>query len=85
MIKYFHGFDNHKTYTTITKKDLQGKESLFIPRCFDLKEYIENLSAEDVDFIEDAVVLEASTGAFFWANFIESKGAACFIINPYII
>ncbi len=36
MIKYFHGFDKHKAYTTISKKDFQGKEILFIPRCYDL-------------------------------------------------
>ena len=76
-LKYFHGFDNHKTYTTISKKDLEGKEILYIPRCYDLFDYIGNLTHED------AVVLEASTGAFFLANLIESKGAVCFIINPY--
>jgi len=31
----------------------------------------------------DAVVLEASTGTFHWADKIEKQGAMCFILDPY--
>ena len=30
----------------------------------------------------DAVVLEASTGSFWWADQIEAKGAKCFVVDP---
>ena len=30
----------------------------------------------------DAVVLEASTGSFWWADQIEAKGAKCFVMDP---
>ncbi len=32
---------------------------------------------------EDAVVLEASTGTFFWADLVESRGASCYVLDPY--
>ena len=45
----------------------QGEEVDFRQRCNDLKEYIENLGPED------AVVIESSTGAFYWADQVESQ------------
>ena len=32
---------------------------------------------------EDTIVLEASTGSFWWADYIEAKGITCFVLNPY--
>ncbi len=77
MIQRFHGLDIHKAFTTVSVVDNVGKEINFISRCKDLSKYISTLGSED------AVVLEASTGAFYWADQIESQGAKCFIIDPY--
>ena len=48
-------------YSTIAVLNRKGKEVDFKERCYDLKEYIENPGPED------AVVIEASTGAFYRA------------------
>jgi transposase len=77
MIEKVHGIDRHKKFSTISVLDRGGEEVRFIPACRDLGEYVDGLGAQD------AVVLEASTGAFFWADRIEAKGALCFVINPY--
>lgn len=77
MIQRFHGFDVHKPFTTVSVLDNMGKEINFISRCMDIQGYISKLGSED------AVVLEASTGAFYWSDLIESQGAKCFIIDPY--
>ncbi len=61
-IKKFHGIDKHKKYFTISVLNRQGEEIDFSQKCSDLKEYIENLGSED------AVVIESSTGAFYWAD-----------------
>jgi len=45
----------------------QGEEVDFRQKCYDLKEYIDKLGPED------AVVIESSTGAFYWADQVESK------------
>lgn len=76
MIQYFHGVDKHKHYSSISKFDINGKEISFYPRV-DLNEYIQTLGKED------AVVLEVSCGAFYFADLIEEKGAQCFVINPF--
>jgi transposase len=55
----------------------EGQETKFIPACINLKEYIETLGPED------AVVMEASTGTFYWADQVEAKGALCFVLDPY--
>ncbi len=67
MITRFHGIDKHKKYSTISVLNRKGEEVDFRQKCYDLKEYIENLGSED------AVVIESSTGAFYWADRIESK------------
>ena len=67
MITRCHGMDRHKKYSTISVLNRQGEEVDFRQRCNDLKEYIENLKPED------AVVMESSTGAFYWADQVESK------------
>ena len=67
MITRFHGIDKHKKYSTISVLNRKREEVDFRQKCYDLKEYIENLG------FEDAVVIESSTGAFYWADQIESK------------
>jgi transposase len=32
---------------------------------------------------EDAVVMEVGMGSFWWADKIESRGASCYVIDPY--
>ena len=77
MIRRFHGIDRHKSYSTISVLNREGQEVDFIVRCTDLKEYIERLDAGD------AVILEASSGSFYWADRIESTGAVCYVIDPH--
>jgi transposase len=64
-------------YSTISVLNRKGKEVDFKERCYDLKEYIENLGPED------AVVIESSTGASYWADQVDSKGALCYVIDPH--
>jgi len=49
----------------------------FHPCIKDLKAYLNSLGPEDT------IVLEASTGSFWWADYIEAKGITCFVLNPY--
>ena len=77
MITRFHGIDKHKKYSTISVLNRKGEEVEFKQKCYDLKEYIENLGPED------AVVIESSTGAFYWADQVEFRGALCYVIDPY--
>jgi transposase len=77
MINKFHGIDRHKKYSTIAVVDRKGEEISFEARCTDLKGYIEKLGPEDV------VILEASTGAFYWADRVESRRALCYVIDPH--
>jgi hypothetical protein len=77
MITRFHGIDRHNKYSTIAVVDLKGEEIAFEARCSDLKGYIEKLGPED------AVILEASTGAFYWADRVESRGSVCYVIDPH--
>jgi len=77
MIERFHGIDRHKRFSTISMLNREGQELRLIPACTNLKEYIEALGPED------AVVMEASTGAFWWADQAEAKGALCFILDPH--
>jgi transposase len=73
----FHGIDLHKKHSTIAVLNSNGEEIDFRPRCTDLKGYIQLLGPED------GVIIEASTGAFYWADRIESRGARCCVINPH--
>ena len=77
MIQRFHGLDRHKKHSTISVLNREGQEVEFVSKCPDLRSYIEKLGPED------AVVMEAATGAFFWADLVESTGAACHILHPY--
>ena len=76
MIERFHGIDRHKKHFTASVLNREGKEIKFVSKCVDLNSYIDELGAED------AVVLEASAGAFYWADRIESRGASCQILDP---
>ena len=75
MIRRFHGIDRHKKYSTVSVLDRDGKELRFLRSC-ELEEYLGQLSGED------AVVLEASCGSFYWAGRIEETGAVCFVLDP---
>lgn len=77
MIKNVHAIDRHKRVSTISLLNRQGEEIKLITNLKDIKGYINQLGKED------AVVLEASNGAFYWADQIEARGAECYIINPY--
>ena len=77
MVEMFHGIDRHKSYSTISVLNRDGEEVEFHQAVKDLGAYVKRLGPED------AVVLEASTGSFWWADQVEAQGAACDIINPY--
>jgi hypothetical protein len=77
VIERFHGVDRHKKFSTISVVNREGQEIQFLSACWDLRRYIEDLGPED------AVILEASSGAFWWADRIEAKGAACTILDPH--
>ena len=75
MILRFHGIDRHKKYSTVSVLDCDGKEVRFLRSCA-IEDYLSSLGAED------AVVLEASCGCFYWADRIEATGATCFVLDP---
>jgi transposase len=77
MIKRFHGLDRHKRYTTISVLNRVGEEVQMKNSCRTLQAYIHTLGPLD------AVVMEASSGAFWWADRIEARGAQCHILDPY--
>jgi transposase len=77
VIQRFHGIDRHKKLSTISVVSQEGQEIQFLPACWDLRKYIEDLGSED------AVILEVSSGAFWWADRIEAKGATCYILDPH--
>ena len=73
----FHCIDRHKAYSTISVLNREGVEIAFHPCIKNLRTYLDSLGSED------AIVLEASTGSFWWADYIEAKGITCFVLNPY--
>jgi transposase len=77
MIERVHGIDRHKSFSAISVLNRGGEEVRFEGACRDLGSYVEGLGPCD------AVVLEASTGCFWWADRIEAKGAKCFIVDPH--
>jgi len=77
MITKIHGIDRHKKTSTISVLNREGEEISLVKTVRDLREYIKKLGSED------AVVLEASNGTFYWADQIEATGAECYILNPY--
>ncbi len=56
-------------YSTISVLNRKGEEVDFRQKCYDLKEYIDNLG------FEDAVAIESSTGAFCCADHPKGGGA----------
>ena len=76
MIERVHGVDRHKSFSTISVLNPQGEEVQFLGACREFGKYVESLGPTD------AVVLEASTGSFWWADQIEAKGAKCFVTDP---
>jgi transposase len=77
MIKRFHGIDRHKMSSTVSILNQEGVEEKLVTIKGNLKNYIKNLGPCD------AVAIETGIGCFYWANRIESRGAKCFIIDPY--
>ncbi len=77
MIRRFHGIDRHRRSSTVSVLNREGVEEKLISSIRDLDGYIKTLGSED------AVVMETGAGSFFWADKIESRGAQCFIIDPY--
>ena len=77
MIERFHGIDRHKKHFTASVLDREGKEIEFVTKREDLRGYIEKLGAED------AVILEASAGAFHWADLVERQGSTCYVLDPF--
>ena len=77
MIERVHGIDRHKRFSTISVLDRRGKEVDFRASCRDFERYVDGLGPTD------AVVLEASTGAFWWADQVEARGASCYVIDPH--
>jgi|GEM_PF-4449561 len=71
-----HGIDRHKQFSTISVLNRQGEEVHFEGVCREFGKYVEGLGPTD------AVVLEASTVSFWWADQIEAKGAKCFVVDP---
>ena len=73
----YHGMDLHKKYSTISVRNEEGTEEKFVRAQEDIKGYVASLGSED------AVVLEASGGALYWAEKIQSQGASCVVIDAY--
>jgi len=73
----YHGVDLHKKYVTISVRNEAGTEEKFVRAQADIKGYVASLGSED------AVVLEASAGALYWAEKIQSQGASCVVIDAY--
>jgi len=75
MVLRFHGIDRHKKFSTVSVLDRNGQEVRFLRSCA-MQDYLVELGAED------AVILEASCGCFFWADRIEATGATCYVLDP---
>ena len=77
MIERVHGIDRHKQFSTISVLDRRGQEVEFLGACREFEKYVKRLGPTD------AVVLEASTGTFWWADQIEAQGAICYVIDTH--
>jgi transposase len=73
----YHGVDLHKNYATISVRDESGREQSFARAGAEFPEYVSKLGGQD------AVVLEASSGALYWAERIQKQGARCAVIDAY--
>jgi len=73
----YHGLDLHKRYATISVRDEAGAEVRFLRAQADMSKYVGSLGSQD------AVVVEASAGALYWAEKIQAQGASCVVIDAY--
>ena len=73
----YHGVDLHKRFAAISVRDEGGEQTRYVARVENFAEYVAGLGAED------AVVLESSSGSFWWAERIQRRGARCVIIDPH--
>jgi transposase len=73
----YHGVDLHKKYATISTRGDAGVEEKFVRAQADIKGWVATLGRED------AVVLEASAGALYWAEKIQARDASCVVIDAY--
>jgi transposase len=73
----YHGIDLHKGSAAISLRDEVGHEVRYLARVADIDGYVAALGSED------AVVLESSSGSFWWAQRIKRQGARCVVIDPY--
>ncbi len=65
------------SWRAISVRNEEGTEKKFVRAQADINGYVASLGSED------AVVLEASAGALFWAEKIQSQGASCVVIDAY--
>ena len=77
MIRKFHGVDLHKQYAMILVRNERGEEVAFFGKEENIQGHVSTLGAED------AVILEATSGAYHWAELIERQGVKGVIIDPY--
>ncbi len=73
----YHGVDLHKKYATISVPNEAGTEEKFVRAQANIEGYVCGLGNDD------AVVLEASAGAPYWAEKIQAQGARCVVIDAY--
>lgn len=73
----FHGVDLHKRFATLSVRDESGAQIRYIARVENFAQYVAGLGGEDV------VVLESSSGSFWWAERIKRQGVRCVVIDPY--
>jgi transposase len=73
----YHGVDLHKRFAAISVRDEVGEQVRYAAREANFAEYVASLGAED------AVVLESSSGSFWWAERIQRQGARCVVIDPH--
>ena len=73
----YHGVDLHKRYATISVRDDSGEQVRYVAQVQNFAEYVACLGSED------AVVLESSSGSFWWAERIQRHGVRCVVIDPY--
>jgi transposase len=73
----YHGVDLHKRFAAISVRDESGEQTRYVARVENFAEYVAGLGVEDV------VVLESSSGSFWWAERIQRQGARCVVIDPH--
>jgi transposase len=73
----YHGADLHKRFAAISVRDESSEQIRYLARVENFAEYVAGLGVEDV------VVLESSSGSFWWAQRIQRQGARCVVIDPH--